>query len=132
MNESEPSATQVNLDNILLLEEVLAFLKRLPNVPVTVELAKKVQAHLEDPTVATAHRRAAEDQRMRSARRGGLYGVVTGVPLVELVVFPDSVQLQLTPRIADHGRLQKWLADGVEVPLAEGTVDKPLFLKDGP
>lgn len=131
MSESEPSADQVNLDNILLLEEVLAYLKRLPNVPVTVELARKVMAHLENPVTATAHRRAAEDERMRSARRGGVYGVVTGLPLVEVVVYPDAVQLRLTHRIADHARLQAKLADGIEVPLGVGPVEEPLFPRGG-
>ncbi|WP_139019262.1 hypothetical protein [Acidovorax sp. NO-1] len=101
-----------------LLEEVSQYLKRLPHVPVTAQMVRKIDAHLESPQTISARRLASEHERAQGAR-SAVFLDPLGVPLVELEVYADRVTLQITPdhhfRSVAIARLQA--RDVLELPL---------------
>ena len=76
-----------------MLRETLAYLERLPPVPVTKEFCRRLRKHLEDPT-----------QRLVALGRRELYGAgpftAVGMPLLEASVVDDALTAVL-PRGLD-------------------------------
>ncbi len=73
-----------------LLREVYEYMLRLPAVPTTVDLARRVRAHLDNPSHSVASREAEENLRTGAVRHGGTY-TPAGIPVVELEVDGDMV-----------------------------------------
>lgn len=73
-----------------LLREVYEYMLRLPAVPTTVDLARRVRAHLDNPSHSVASREAEENLRTREVRHGGNY-TPAGIPVIELEVDGDMV-----------------------------------------
>ena len=96
MNAPDASAQATLTDTLKLLEEVSTYLKRLPHVPVTAQLVRKIDAHLESPETISARRLATEHERAQGARSAVFFDAL-GVPLVELEVYADRVTIQITP-----------------------------------
>lgn len=44
------SVDEKHRESLAILEDALAYLKRMPNVPVTVDFCRKIQEHLDAPT----------------------------------------------------------------------------------
>lgn len=87
---AEVSTKSVTLDTLQLLQETVDYLKRLPVVPVTHALCRKIEAHLADPTVATLRRQALEEEYLEKTRVAQRYGP-TGKLLAEVIVTAESV-----------------------------------------
>lgn len=84
------SQHSVTLDTLALLQETLDYLNRLPVVPVTHALCRKIAAHLEEPTVASAKRLALENERLANTRVAQMYSPA-GTLLAEVIVTADAV-----------------------------------------
>jgi hypothetical protein len=80
-----------------MLRETLAYLERLPPVPVTKEFCRRLRAHLEEPT-----------QRLVSGGRRELHGIgpftVVGLPLLEASVVDDVLTVGLPERMEPPSR----------------------------
>lgn len=112
-------STQATLnDTLQLLEEVSAYLKRLPLVPITAELVRKVDAHLQSPETVSAHRLSQEHERAQRARRGCIVTPL-GLPLVEVEVYADRVQIQVT-------EIEHFRQTAIDRLLAHGMLELPL------
>lgn len=96
-----PSQRAVTLETLQLLQEAVDYLNRLPAVPVTRELSRKLQAHLDAPHVLGAQREAAFAEHEASIRHGRVYSPV-GQPLFEVVADGEFVYLR-TGHAQDHG-----------------------------
>ena len=83
------SQHSVTLDTLALLQETLDYLNRLPVVPVTHALCRKIAAHLEEPTVASAKRLALENERLANTRVARMYSPA-GTLLAEVIVTADT------------------------------------------
>ena len=68
-----------------LLREAFDYLCRLPAVPTTVDLARRIRSHIEDPGRAVATNRAVADEQFDHSRSGGTY-TPAGLAVVELEV----------------------------------------------
>ena len=88
------SPESVTLDTLQLLRETVDYLKRLPVVPVTHVLCKKIEAHLADPTVATVARKAEETERLARTRVARRYGPA-GNLMVEVAVSAEDVTYRI-------------------------------------
>ncbi|MDP2368787.1 hypothetical protein [Rhodoferax sp.] len=86
-----------------LLREVYEYMLRLPAVPTTVDLARRVRAHLDTPSHLVASTEAAENLRTSALRHGGNYSPA-GVPVIELEVEGDVVTVFT-------GAIDGWPAD---------------------
>lgn len=84
-----------------LLQEVMAYLLRLPAVPTTVALARKVKDHLDQPDRKAAELRASEEARRAGLRHGCNFTPV-GLPVIEAEVDGDHLRLW-TPGDAVRG-----------------------------
>lgn len=84
------SPESVTLDTLQLLQDTVDYLKRLPLVPVTYALCKKIEAHLADPSVVTIKRRALEKELLEVTRIARRYGP-TGAVMAEVIVTADTV-----------------------------------------
>lgn len=80
-----------------MLRETLAYLERLPPVPVTKEFCRRLQAHLEEPT-----------QRLVATGRRELHGMgpytAVGFPLLEASVVDDVLTVGLPDRLSLESR----------------------------
>lgn len=102
-------------DTLELLAEVSDYLSRLPNVPVTRELIKKIDAHQNDPGALTAMRIAKQIEAEAQSRVVGLY-TPAGLPLMEVEVQADMVRLKIGPEHIRRGVLRR-LEQGQEFKL---------------
>lgn len=75
-----------------LLQEVMNYLLRLPAVPTTAALARKVKLHLDQPERRAAERRASEEARMAGLRHGCNFTQI-GLPVIEAEVDGDRLRL---------------------------------------
>ena len=73
-----------------LLREVYEYMLRLPAVPTTVDLARRVRAHLDNPSHSVASMEAENDLRTGAVRHGGNYSPA-GIPVIELEVDGNMV-----------------------------------------
>ncbi len=74
----------VTLETLQLLQEAVDYLNRLPPVPVTRELTRKLQAHIDAPHVQGAQREASFAEHEASIRHGRAYSPL-GLILFEVV-----------------------------------------------
>lgn len=102
-------------DTLELLAEVSDYLSRLPNVPVTRELIKKIDAHQNDPGALTAMRIAKQIEAEAQSRVVGLY-TPAGLPLMEVEVQADMVRPKIGPESIRRGVLRR-LEQGQEFKL---------------
>ncbi|CAN7636742.1 hypothetical protein LJR129_004906 [Acidovorax sp. LjRoot129] len=118
MTTPEISAEATLNDTLKLLEEVSAYLKRLPHVPITAELVRKLDAHLQTPETMSARRLAEEHERAQRARGAAILSPL-GVPLVELEVYADRVKIQITPveQFQGHAFQRLVSREFIELPL---------------
>lgn len=97
-NENEVSTDSVLQDALILLDEVSSYLKRLPAVPITLQLARKVDAFTADPFQKTTIRIAKEsasEREMRSQTRSAATFTPAGLPVIQVEVNGDVVRLSL-------------------------------------
>lgn len=94
---SQPRRETVTLETLDLLQKTAAYLKRLPVVPLTQELIRKIDAHLTDPSVAAA-RREAEAAELLASKRVAQWVSPAGQVLYKAVVEGGQVTFQV-PRI---------------------------------
>lgn len=87
-----------------LFEEVLGYLLRLPAVPTTVAMARKIKERVEDPARKAMERRAVEAARVSALRHGVNY-VPSGLPVIEAEVDADILRLW-TPSGAALGHIK--------------------------
>lgn len=87
---AQVSSESVTLDTLQLLQETVDYLNRLPVVPVTHALCKKIEAHLADPTVVTVRRRALENECMEKTRVAARYNPA-GILMAEVIVTAEDV-----------------------------------------
>lgn len=78
------------IDTLKLLQETVDYLERLPIVPMTRSLCKKIEAHLADPSVVSAKRAALEAEQLAKTRVAQRYGPV-GDLMAEVIVTAESV-----------------------------------------
>lgn len=78
------SQQAVTLETLQLLQETVDYLNRLPPVPVTRELTRKLQAHLDAPHVLGAQREASFAEQEASLRHARSYSPA-GLPLFEVI-----------------------------------------------
>ena len=81
-------------DTLDLLSEVTLYLKRLPHVPTTLQLIRKIENHLGNPDTLSAGIAAKELERRKKTRTAGSY-TESGLPVIEVEVRGDFVHLQL-------------------------------------
>ena len=108
-NENQVSTESVLQDALLLLDEVSSYLKRLPTVPVTLQLARKVDDFTADPHRKTAIRIAKEsasEQEMRSQTRSAATFTPAGLPVIQVEVNGDVVRLSLADTFAIHADIE--------------------------
>ncbi|MBC7990775.1 MAG: hypothetical protein H7Y19_14500 [Luteimonas sp.] len=103
LNLSTPAHQQGFIETSRLLAEVLDYMLRLPAVPLTVELARKVRAHLDDPGHWLAVEQAKHEARRAALRHGANY-TPAGVPVVEVEIDRDIARLWTPPEAAWKGR----------------------------
>ncbi len=92
--------------NVEMLQEAFAYLLRLPVVPTTVEMARKLRAHLDDPSLNAALSKARDDERIAALRQGASYS--TSGLLVVKVEVSGSAALVSTAQLessAEHESL---------------------------
>lgn len=101
-----------------MLEEVLEYLLRLPAHPMTVQMARKVQAHLQDPSARVAReltaQLAAAQQADRVVRGGVSSFTPSGIPVLQVAVYPESVRLS-SPAAKEFGSTSKGRSFGLEL-----------------
>ena len=114
-NENEVSTDSVLQDALILLDEVSSYLKRLPAVPITLQLARKVDAFTADPFRKTAIRIAKEsasEQEMRSQTRSAATFTPAGLPVIQVEVKGKEQTLTLSDLEGSFedviNTLQKW------------------------
>lgn len=81
------STDEKHKESLAMLEDVLAYLKRMPNVPVTVDFCRKIQEHLDAPT----------NRLVMSARetwRGEVF-TAAGVKLLDATLCDDRLSVTL-------------------------------------
>ena len=108
-NENEVSTDSVLQDALILLDEVSSYLKRLPAVPITLQLARKVDAFTADPFRKTAIRIAKEsasEQEMRSQTRSAATFTPAGLPVIQVEVKGDVVRLSLADAFTKRSVLE--------------------------
>ena len=113
-------------DTLELLAEVSDYLGRLPHVPVTKELIKKIEAHQNDPGALTAMRIAKQIETEAQSRVVGLY-TPAGLPLLEVEVQGNTLRLKIGPEPARATALRR-LEQGQELKLELHDKKKPLSL----
>lgn len=110
MTNVSPEA--VTLDTLRLLRETLEHLRRLPVVPMTHALCRKIEAHLAAPKVATAQRLAEQAEAEASFARGWRiarsYGPAGNV-LAEVIASPYEVSYRIPELSARAARDPKVL-----------------------
>ena len=90
----------IHTETHALLLEALQYLNRLPSVPTTTELVKKIQAHLAEPKAAATLRCANESVAMEM-RKNFSQPVVfapSGAPWIKATVSPEGVKLRITTK----------------------------------
>lgn len=115
-----PKQESVTLETLDLLQKTADYLKRLPVVPVTRELIREIDAHLADPSVASA-RREAEAADLLASKRVAQSFSPAGQVLFKAVVEDGKVTIQVPPIKFVRGHPDKRmerLADGVTIDLA--------------
>lgn len=109
----------LTLETLDLLQQTTDYLKRLPVVPLTRELIRKIDAHLADPNVAAARREAEAAEILVSKRVGQSFSPV-GQVLFKAVVEDGKVTIQVPPITILHDypdkRMER-LTDGVTLAL---------------
>lgn len=110
---TQEAVTLVSLD---LLQQTADYLRRLPVIPATHALLRKVDAHLADPNVSAA-RREAESAELLASRRTGVRFTPAGSPAYEVVV--EGAQATITVHdlnvAPDRDRRIDQLANGVTI-----------------
>ena len=137
-SENEVTTDSVLQDALLLLDEVSSNLKRLPTVPITLQLARKVDGFTADPQRKSAIRVAKEsaaEQEMRSQTRSAATFTAAGLPVIKVAVNGDVVRLSLAETFAKHADLGdirdnglvhtaiRQLETGVELTLVQRKLD---------
>lgn len=118
MYKPEISADSTLKDTLHLLQEVSAYLKRLPHVPITAELVRKVDAHLQSPETISSLRLAHEHEKMETARCATVLSSL-GMPLIEFEVYPHSLKVQITP-------VRHFQASAIDQLFAKQSLELPL------
>jgi hypothetical protein len=123
----QPKQDAITLGTLDLLQQVADYLRRLPVVPATHSLIKKIDAHLADPNVAAEKREAKSAEFQASKRTGGRYTPV-GFPVFHVVVEGDQVTFTApkinTPPGTDKmlDELAQWrmhkLAEGITIEIS--------------
>ena len=117
------AAESVTLETLQLLQQTVDYLNRLPPVPVTRQLVRELQAHLDAPHVRAVQREAEATERAALRLQGATYAV-SGLPMFDVVV-EQSVAYVLAPPWAQtiHAdpRLDR-LHRGVRVDLKQAPV----------
>lgn len=98
------SPESVALESLQLLQDTLEYLRRLPMVPLTHAHCQRIEAHLSDPVVVTAKRRAIEIETFSKTRVAQHFGPA-GNLLAEVVVTADDVTYRF-PEIHPMGDLE--------------------------
>jgi hypothetical protein len=82
---------EVHMETLRLLREVDKYLMRLPAVPLTRELCRKIEDHLSDPARAAVN----EAARVNDARslHGGIYSPA-GIPLLQVSLEGSNLTLR--------------------------------------
>jgi hypothetical protein len=114
--ENKVSTESVLQDALLLLDEVSSYLKRLPTVPVTLQLARKVDGFTADPHRRTAIRIAKEtasELEMRSQTRSAVTFTPAGLPLIKVAVNGDVVRISLAETFAKHADVGSNIDNGL-------------------
>ncbi len=98
------SQESITTETLKLLETTVAYLRRLPVVPMTYSLCKAIDAHLADPSVLAAKREALDAERLASTRVAQILSPA-GALAMEVTVEQNTVTCRL-PEV--------WMPDGVE------------------
>ncbi len=86
-------------DALALLEEAVEYLKRLPSVPATYHLIKKIESFTNDPICITARRISRDHSReteLRKSVRCASLSTQQGLPLVQIEVQEDRVRVVIS------------------------------------
>lgn len=112
---NKPTIEAVHLDTLRLLQETVDYLERLPVVPMTYQLCKKIEDHLADPNVMTVKRHVLEveetDLIKRRNSKAGSYSPA-GLLLYEAEVDTESVTVRISEHLPCSERAWKSLQKG--------------------
>lgn len=123
----------VDKESLDLLQEARDYLLALPRHPLTQDLARRIDAHLQDPTVARAQavsQRVTELESKRSVQMSNVWGLTsTGIASLVVSLAGDELEIQ-SPRASllagsSSGKqfafgLAKNLAAGIQIKLEHG------------
>jgi hypothetical protein len=90
-----------------MLANVSAYLKRLPPVPVTLDLVRQIDAHLAEPQLLAVKRVARENEReeqLRRLSRSARTYSSSGLPMLQVSVEGESLHLKLHSEYVEYGR----------------------------
>lgn len=79
-----------------LLAQTLAYLERLPGIPATVEMARKIKSHLDDPQQAQATR-VAQYLDQQNKVRHALVSNPSGIVLFQVRLERDQLSIHTPP-----------------------------------
>ncbi|MBV7417719.1 hypothetical protein KW830_04555 [Comamonas sp. CMM03] len=86
-------------DSLALLEEAVRYLKRLPSVPTTYHLIKRIESFINDPISKTAQRISRDHSteiELRKSVRCASLSTPQGLPLVQVEVQEDRVRVVIS------------------------------------
>jgi hypothetical protein len=109
----------VTIETLKLLQETVDYLTRLPVNPLTHGLCKKINAHINDPSVLAINREALEAEQQATTRVARSF-TAAGQMRIEVVVTGNKVTCRL-PKVCLPGEkdvLIDKLRDGVTLNLS--------------
>lgn len=112
-------------ESLDLLARVKDYLWRLPPVPVTRDLCREIEQHIESPAAAAQASAARRHLRASEARHGGCYSPL-GVPLLLIDMEGQSVQISTqishdrARQVAELKGLLKLLRGTIKVDMKKG------------
>lgn len=118
------SQEAITVETLRLLQETVDYLLRLPAVPVTRELCRKLQAHIDAPDTRAA-KREADSALLRQNSRYGQKFSPAGLLLVQAEVEPAVATIKI-PVLSQPGPRQahmiRRLAEGLPIELHPGEI----------
>lgn len=126
-----PEDALVLADSLKMLAKVSDYLKRMPAVPATLQLVRRIDKHLEDPKTLVAQRMAEAREKemdLRKQTRSAATYTPAGLPVLQVQVCGEKVTLKLGDgylgSAAEYPQRQRLVSlamrqlhEGVELPL---------------
>lgn len=124
MIEFSPEA--IHAETHALLLEALQYLNRLPTVPTTTALVKKIEAHLVDPKAAATLRQTTEANELERKKKFAQATVFapSGAPWIKATVSPAGIKLRITSKPGAQKRVAELLKEGCFIAFSENVDQK--------